>query len=287
MASSAVWIGRAALGVLVALLISEAHAPQPWLDAWWSWLAQRAWFRSSLFETVLVTVYYGLLVLAYAGLACVRALDRFRLEPLQRPLPQVDLHPRALLRMLAQYAGPLVLLDLSTQKCFCGLGPAGLVALGSLPVWTRPLPAHAPQVWELALVPVAALLLYDAVFALVHRFVLHGPLWRHVHAHHHAHPSSIEAVFTNQLSLGERLFIVLLANECLKALCAHPLTRVVFIALFVFLLVDSHSGYAFPWSYERVLPFLGGSRSHFAHHRLGNAHWQPFFTHLEGVLARR
>lgn len=109
------------------------------------------------------------------------------------------------------------------------------------------LPASAPSVAELLVLPLAALLLYDAWFFVVH-MAMHRWRWLfvHVHAAHHDHGRRVNWDVTNRLTLAERLFFVLSSNEILKLLRAHPLTRNAYVLLYIALLTDTHSGYDLP-----------------------------------------
>lgn len=99
------------------------------------------------------------------------------------------------------------------------------------------------------------------------------------HQPHHRH-GEMNPQVTNQLSITERLSLVLLANFSLNIIKCHVLTRTAFVPIFVYLLVEIHSGLDLEWGYDKLLPFgLGaGARKHAKHHREGRSEYEPFFS---------
>lgn len=91
---------------------------------------------------------------------------------------------------------------------------------------------------------------------------------------------------TNQLTVAERLTLVLSANFALKVFNSHPLTRMIFVPIFVWILVDNHAAYDMPFGLHRIIPFgiVGGSVKHFEHHMCGKRHYQPIFTYLDKLF---
>ena len=86
-----------------------------------------------------------------------------------------------------------------------------------------------------------------------------------------------------QLHPLENLSLVLLANLSLRLFHAHPLTRAVWVALVVFLLVDNHCCLDLPIGAARLIPFgiMGGAVAHAKHHHSAVTqpiHLCPFFT---------
>lgn len=102
---------------------------------------------------------------------------------------------------------------------------------------------------------------------------------------HHSH-AEINPQITNQLDIGERLGLVLLANFSLNIIGSHVLTRTAFVPVFVYLLIEIHSGLDLPWGYEKVLPWSigAGSKKHAAHHRTGIGFYEPFFCWWDKAL---
>lgn len=127
------------------------------------------------------------------------------------------------------------------------------VTLASPLQFWRALPQEAPSARRLLVELVVSLVLYDAVFFVVHLLLHRVPyLYRRVHATHHDH-KEIHAQVTNDLDLGERLLLVLTANFSLQIIGAHVLTRTLFVPCFVLFLVQNHCGLDV-LSYDKILP---------------------------------
>ena len=245
-------------------------------------------FTNVYCETIAVPVYFAVTLIPYYVARSIEWCDQFRISPTQPwgstgKWGVVQRHGLAdAAEFSVLYVGPLALLDTFVQKRFPGVDPAVFEGRSRFGWQTeRVVPQEAPSLAALVGGTLGALLLYDAYFYFLH-ILLHAvpEVYARVHAVHHTH-TTLLASFTNRLSVVERLAIILGANECLKLVSAHPLTRLLFIAIFVPLLADSHSGYDFPIWYDKVLPFLGGPRRHYWHHVRGDRYFEPFFTHLE------
>ena len=71
----------------------------------------------------------------------------------------------------------------------------------------------------------------------------------------------------------------------LKIVQAHPLSRAVYNVVIIYLLVELHSGFDFPWMLQNVVPFelIAGSKRHEAHHRNRQVYYQKFFTIFDNL----
>ncbi len=123
-----------------------------------------------------------------------------------------------------------------------------------------------------------SLLIYDLLFFVTHLSFHKIPLLLKHHITHHRH-AEIHPQITNQLSVIERLSLVLLANFSLNIIGSHVLTRTAFVPVFVYLLVEIHCGMDMPWAYDKILPkgWGAGARKHAEHHRSGEGGYEPFF----------
>lgn len=148
----------------------------------------------------------------------------------------------------------------------------------------RALPDVTPSSRRLVFELVTSFMIYDALFFLFHLSLHILPGLKIWHAPHHTH-TEIHPQITNQLSIFERLGLVLLANFSLNIIGAHVLTRTLFVPIFVWLLVEIHSGLDLPWGYDKVLPrgWAGGARKHAAHHANGKDGLEPFFSWCDGL----
>ncbi|KAK7490379.1 hypothetical protein BaRGS_00018358, partial [Batillaria attramentaria] len=192
-----------------------------------------------------------------------------------------------IMRDAAVYMTPLALLDTFMVKRYCGVDPREWdIRRQDWIQTTRALPIPPPTVAQLAYEVIGSIILYDALFFLIH-LTLHKSrfLYTLLHAYHHEH-DVMHAHVTNQLTVGERIVLVLAANQALKILYSHPMSRAAFVPVFIFLLTDNHSGYDLPWGLQHIIPghVMGGPRVHHAHHMLGTRHYQPFFTYFDSLL---
>lgn len=161
-------------------------------------------------------------------------------------------------------------------------------------VWDRLAPRRAAKI---ALLPpptafgvfrdvLSGLLLYDFLFFFAH-YAFHKipPLYRAFHKKHHA-SREVRACDQVRLSGVEEIVDVGISIVALRVLKAHALSRTVYNLVITFLLTELHSGYAFPWSPQDVVPFglSTGSRGHHHHHRHGTKYYQKFFCTLDRLF---
>jgi cholesterol 25-hydroxylase len=131
-----------------------------------------------------------------------------------------------------------------------------------LPLQTcRALPLYASSSQQLVLELVTSL----ALHTIPHLRGLHAP-----------HNAQLNPQATNQLHVFERLGLVLLANFSVNVNGSHVLTRPVLVPVFVWLLVEIHSGLELPKGWG------GGARKHWMHHRGGEGGFEPFFESSGG-----
>ncbi|KIW12286.1 hypothetical protein PV08_09563 [Exophiala spinifera] len=149
----------------------------------------------------------------------------------------------------------------------------------------RALPPVPPTSRRLVLELAASFFIYDMLFFLCHLCFHHVPFLARHHLPHHKH-HEIHPQVTNQLSIVERLCLVLLANFSLNIIKSHVVTRTIFIPIFVTLLIQVHSGMDLRWGYDKFLPrgWASGSRGHARHHRTGEGVYAPFFTWWDRIL---
>ncbi|XP_004680961.1 PREDICTED: cholesterol 25-hydroxylase [Condylura cristata] len=148
------------------------------------------------------------------------------------------------------------------------------------------LPSQAPELLQLVRDVAFCLLLFDAEFFVWH--VLHHKvpwLYRTFHKIHHQNASSF-ALATQYVSFWELFSLGFFDLVNVTLLECHPLTVLVFHVVNIWLSVEDHSGYDFPWSTHRLVPFgwYGGVVHHDLHHSRFNCNFAPYFTHWDKVL---
>jgi cholesterol 25-hydroxylase len=202
-------------------------------------------------------------------------VKKFAQVPLDDILSSAGYAPRQMARDVRNAAG---IMNNSTISNSFLLPTLHNFSKGSPLQLGRALPPVPPTSRRLVGELCASFFIYDAMFFLAHLAVHRiKPLMR-IHESHHSH-TEIHPQITNQLSMIERLSLVLFANFSLNIIGAHVLTRSIFIPIFVYLLVEIHSGIDLPWSYDKLMPagWGAGAKTHAYHHRTGKGAFAPFF----------
>ncbi|XP_061051345.1 cholesterol 25-hydroxylase [Eubalaena glacialis] len=148
------------------------------------------------------------------------------------------------------------------------------------------LPREAPELLQLVRHVVLCLLLFDTEFFVWH--VLHHKvpwLYRTFHKMHHQNPSPF-ALATQYMSVGELFSLGFFDMMNVLLLQCHPLTVLTFHVVNIWLSVEDHSGYDFPWSTHKLVPFgwYGGVEHHDLHHSQFTCNFAPYFTHWDRIL---
>lgn len=308
---------RVVLSIFIGTAIVLPGLYQPALEYLWSNLRQNAAYRSSTFETFWTVFCYAAIEVPIT-VAYMRHPE-WRLTQQGKPagLEAKASKPKGMRRPARRgmealvYIAPLLTLDLLMIKKFADVPLEDMLRTGNYdieatmrergglyshkttflvpsihnfslnsPLQTqRALPMAEPSSRRLALELVASIVLYDALFFLFHLSLHVIPGLRAWHRPHHKH-GEMHPQITNQLHVFERLGLVLLANFSLNILGSHVLTRTLFVPMFVWLLVEIHSGLDLPWAYDKLLPqgWGGGARKHAAHHREGESGLEPYFN---------
>ncbi|KAL4641006.1 cholesterol 25-hydroxylase-like protein [Arapaima gigas] len=127
---------------------------------------------------------------------------------------------------------------------------------------------------------IACLLLFDFQYFLWH-LVHHRVSWLYnaFHRVHHKYTST-SAFSTENTGGWETVCSGFFAAVNPVMLRCHPLTEMTFYVLNIWLSVEDHSGYDFPWSTQRLVPFglYGGAVHHSIHHQKFTYNYAPYFT---------
>ncbi|XP_006272308.3 cholesterol 25-hydroxylase [Alligator mississippiensis] len=148
------------------------------------------------------------------------------------------------------------------------------------------LPVLAPELPKLLLDVTVCLLLFDFQYFLWH--LLHHKvswLYKTFHKVHHKHVSTF-ALTAQYSSVWELLSLGFFAAINPVMLKCHPLTEMIFFLINIALSVEDHSGYDFPWSTHRLVPFglYGGAPHHDLHHLKFRSNYAPYFTHWDKLF---
>lgn len=297
------------------------HVYQPILDRIWLFLRSTKVYNWSSFETFWTVFCYAAIEPAITAVFIRHPEWRYtRLDEKNSGSSQ-RLKPRGMRRPSRRgwealiYMMPLLLMDFTMIKKFADVPLEDMLRSGnygheadisdssgryrstflvptlhnmtlSSPLQTkRALPTAAPSSRRLVLELIISLIIYDATFFLFHLLLHIIPPLRKLHAPHHSHDAQINPQVTNQLHIIERLGLVMLANFSLNIIKSHVLTRTLFVPLFVWLLIEIHSGMDLPWAYDKILPrgWAGGAKKHMEHHRTGQAGVEPFFNWCDAI----
>ncbi|MCJ1478766.1 hypothetical protein MMC13_007450 [Lambiella insularis] len=313
--ASSVWVPRIVLGTFISTAILRPSIYQSFLTALWLSLYSSRLYRFSGFETVETVLCYIIIEPLYTYKfgrnphlrIDLRGRSRSTVDSGRPAIPKMR-RPSKRMGEMFLYAAPLLLLDFTMIKKFAGVPVTEIRRSGGysfevvnssfadispsflLPTvhnftlycplqLTRALPVASPSSRRLCFELIASFFIYDTLFFFIHIAFHRVKFLAKIHQPHHTH-AEMHPQVTNKLSVAERISLVLLANFALNIIGSHVLTRSAFVPLFVYLLVEVHSGLDLPWSYDKLMPFGwgAGSRVHANHHRTGNGAFAPFFS---------
>ncbi|MCJ1278844.1 hypothetical protein MMC21_006663 [Puttea exsequens] len=306
-----VFVSRVVLTLILGSMVILPSVYQSFLDKTYTYMLQSKIYQASTFETFWTVLVYSIVEASYTY--------RFRHSPQLRlsvqkdgtttkPPPKMQ-RPQNRIREGFTYIVPLLFLDLTMIKKLGGVlvddmalsgnyDPNSVTMKGSFLAptlhrftWDSPLqirralPRAPPTSRQLVLQLLASIIIYDAVFFWFHLALHKLPLLSRFHSVHHKH-GEIYPQITNQLDVFERLTLILLANFSLNIISSHVLTRTLFVPMFVWLLVDIHSGMDQKWGYDKLLPkgWGAGSKRHSHHHQYGTMYYEPFFNWWDDAL---
>ena len=308
---SPVFLPRLVLGLTLGSAIAFPTLYQPFLDSLYAFLYTSSIYRASTFETFWTVIIYAFVEVFYVykfGHNPQLRLAVQRDGNSIKPIPKLT-RPKHRVKEGLTYIAPLLLLDLTMIKKFGGVSVQDMALSGNYdpsnvsmrgnflapslhrftfdsPLQTtRALPSVPPTSRQLVLQLATSIIIYDSVFFFFHLGLHKLPLLNKIHLVHHKH-GEINPQITNQLDIFERLGLVLLANFSLNIIGSHVLTRTLFVPMFVWLLVDIHSGMDQEWGYDKLLPagWAAGSKRHSHHHQHGTKYYEPFFNWWDDAL---
>uniref|UniRef100_UPI0037E71885 cholesterol 25-hydroxylase-like protein n=1 Tax=Semicossyphus pulcher TaxID=241346 RepID=UPI0037E71885 len=237
----------------------------------WDWLLQQSLLRSPFFPVFFSLTVHLSCCLPYICLdmLCSRLplVRRFKVQPQSR-LTWAMVR-RCLCKILHNHV--------------CFILPLSVVHWYWRPVSSPPL---APEMWSVFTDVLACLLLFDTQYFLWH--LLHHKvswLYRFFHKEHHFYTSTF-SLSTEHTSAWEMLSLSFFTTLNAALLDCHPLTEMLFYITHMYLSVEAHSGYEFPWSPHRLVPFdlYGGARHHDLHHLKSKVNYAPYFTHWDRLF---
>ncbi|CAB1458901.1 unnamed protein product [Pleuronectes platessa] len=145
---------------------------------------------------------------------------------------------------------------------------------------------QAPFLMELTAGVIGNLLLFDFQYFIWH-LLHHRIRWLYVtfHAIHHNFTSPF-ALTTQCLGGWELITVGFWTTLNPVILRCHLLTTWAFMVVHVYVSIEDHCGYDFPWSTSRLIPFgiYGGPSKHDVHHQKPNTNFAPHFCHWDKIF---
>ncbi len=292
-----------------AILLPSLY--QASLDRIYAYLYNSSLYRASTFETFWTVFCYAVTEVGYVVRFVRNPHLRLAVQKdadTTKPIPKLTRPKHRIVEGLT-YMAPLLLMDLTMIKKFGGVHVRDMALSGNYnpdtvsmrgnflvpslhrftldsPLQTiRSLPPVPPTSRQLIVQLAASIIIYDTLFFFFHLALHKLPFLNKIHSKHHKH-GEINPQITNQLDIVERLGLVLLANFSLNIIGSHVFTRTLFVPMFVWLLVDIHSGMDQEWGYDKLLPrgWAAGSKRHSQHHQNGTMYYEPFFNWWDDAL---
>ncbi|KAA6412641.1 MAG: cholesterol 25-hydroxylase-like [Lasallia pustulata] len=311
---NSVIVPRLVIGALVLTGVLFPSLYHHSISSLYSHLYKSRFYNLSTFETIETFLVYAILEPLYTvkftrnpGLRLdVRGSNPNGLRDIsENPKWPRMRRPSRRLREMATFAAPLLLMDLAMIKKFAGVPLTDIrrsggytavpshserisasflaptihnLSLSSPLQLVRALPVEPPSSRRIMLELIVSFFIYDMLFFFIHLAFHRLSLLRQFHQPHHKH-AEINPQVTNQLSVVERMSLILLANFSLNIIGSHVLTRTMFVPIFVYLLIEIHCGLDLEWGYDKILPngWGAGSRKHAVHHREGEGSYEPYF----------
>jgi sterol desaturase/sphingolipid hydroxylase (fatty acid hydroxylase superfamily) len=123
----------------------------------------------------------------------------------------------------------------------------------------------------------ASFFIEDLYFYWVHRLLHYGWFYKNIHKVHHDHqaPFGIAAEYAHPIETVVLGFGTLIGPYIFAR---HLISLWIWVVVRVFQTVEVHSGYDFPISLNRWVPFWGGAKFHDYHHETFVGNYSSTFT---------
>lgn len=210
------------------------------------------------------------------------------------PLPLVFLELRRYWTVARYKIQPKVRLPLADMiRCykdvmrmfFLVVGPLQLVSYPSVKLVGIHTGLPLPSAWEMIMQLVVYFLVEDYTNYWIHRFLHNKWGYEKIHKVHHEYTAPIGfaapyAHWAEILILGIPSFLGPAIAPC------HMVTFWLWIGLRQMEAIETHSGYDFPWTLTKFIPFYGGAEYHDYHHYVGGQSQSNFasvFTYCDYI----
>ncbi|KAL0571084.1 C-4 sterol methyl oxidase [Marasmius crinis-equi] len=225
---------------------------QQWV-AWYTWIGDPVIATGLLSFIMHEVVYFGRSI-PWIIIDAIPYFRKWKLQPAKVPSPEEQW------KCVKQVLFGHFTVELPTIWLFHPL--AETVGMKTYHV---PFPHWQTMVWQIAF-----FMFFEDLYHFVAHRALHIPLlYKHIHKIHHKYsaPFGLAAEYAHPAEVMILGFGTLAGSLVLALFTeVHFVTFFIWVILKLFQAVDSHSGYDFPWSLQRILPFWSGADHHDFHH---------------------
>ncbi|TKY55391.1 Methylsterol monooxygenase 1-1 [Spatholobus suberectus] len=238
---------------------------------WFSYSATKSDYFLYCHNILFLFVIFSLVPfpLVFLELKRVSVFDSYKIQPKVRlSLDEILKCYKDVMRMFFLVVGPLQLLSYPSVKMI-GIR-TGL-----------PLPSG----WEIFSQLLVYFLVEDYTNYWIHRFLHNKWGYEKIHRVHHEYPAPIG--FAAPYAHWAEILILGIPSFLGPAMVpGHMITFWLWIVLRQIEAIDTHSGYDFPWSLTKYIPFYGGAEYHDYHHYVGRQSQSNFasvFTYCDYI----
>ncbi|KAG6577591.1 Methylsterol monooxygenase 1-2 [Cucurbita argyrosperma subsp. argyrosperma] len=168
---------------------------------------------------------------------------------------------------------------------FLVVGPLQLVSFPSIQMIGIRTGLPLPSGWEIVSQLVVYFMVEDYTNYWIHRFLHCKWGYENIHQVHHEYTAPIG--FAAPYAHWAEVLILGIPSFLGPAMVpGHMITFWLWIALRQIEAIDTHSGYDFPWSLTKFIPFYGGSDHHDYHHYVGgqsHSNFASVFTYCDYI----
>jgi methylsterol monooxygenase/4-alpha-methyl-delta7-sterol-4alpha-methyl oxidase len=147
-------------------------------------------------------------------------------------------------------------------------------------------PEDTPDWKTFSATVIVMMMVEDFVFHLTHRFLHQKWIYPKIHKEHHDYlvSVSIASEYAHPVDFMLSSIIPSSVGATILAPKIHLSTGLMFSVMRTLESIDGHSGYEFPWSPYRLLPFSASAQYHDFHHSHNVGNYSSFFTFWDTIF---
>lgn len=145
-----------------------------------------------------------------------------------------------------------------------------------------------PSSWKLLCTFIFLMLCEDVAFHFFHRLAHHKLLYPHFHKYHHNYTTTVSLAgeHFHPVDFFTGALIPVSLGPLLLGTHLHITTYLIWIVLRTMESVDAHSGFEFPWTPFRIIPFAASATYHDYHHSHNKGNYSSFFTLWDSIMGQ-